>query len=258
MQEIAAKLGELCDRMQAVESVVQKLVSQTMTKEERNALRRQYYRQQKEAEMKDRLILPDQNVLKYKDRRLQRFYQGWAEAGMKFGAVDKPESFLIWLVHTWNSRTYLKKPITFSGSSFRVWVGHLRHPYGAGDLMHYYQKRSGCPMLRNEGEYQDFQSRPWWDWGINVLYPVYSIMEDLGFDKLPERFQRCVRILVGGFGELQVCPDVEPWDPNAGRDNINKMLKRIGADYVSMLRACFIGLKANPCPAQVPEIPQAK
>ena len=38
----------------------------------------------------------------------------------------------------------------------------------------------------------------------------------------------------------------------------NAVVKRIGADYVSMLRACFIGLKANPCPAQVPEIPQAK
>mgnify|MGYP001239121315 FL=1 len=252
MQEIATRLEELCDRMKAVENVVQKLVSQTMTKEERNALRRQYYRQQREAEMKDRLILPDRHVLTYKDERLRKFYGTWAEAGMKFGAADKPEAFIIWIVHEWNCCTYLKKPITFSGSSFRVWVGHVRHPMGAGDLMHYYQKRSGCPMLRNEGEYQDFQNRPWWDWGYNVLYPVFCIMQELGFDKLPERFQRCVRILVGGFGELKPCSDIEPWDPNAGRANINKMLKRVGVDYVSMLRSSFIGLKASPCPAKIP------
>ena len=49
----------LCDRMSSLEAVVQKLVSQTMTKEERNALRRQYYRQARDAELKDRLILPD-------------------------------------------------------------------------------------------------------------------------------------------------------------------------------------------------------
>ena len=95
--------------MKAVENVVQKLVSQTMTKEERNALRRQYYRQQREAEMKDRLILPDRHVLTYKDERLRKFYGTWAEAGMKFGAADKPEAFIIWIVHEWNcSRSRLR------------------------------------------------------------------------------------------------------------------------------------------------------
>ena len=51
MQEIAANLKELCGRIKKLEEVVQKLVTQTMTKEERNSLRRQYYRQQKEAEL---------------------------------------------------------------------------------------------------------------------------------------------------------------------------------------------------------------
>ena len=75
MQKIAAKLDEICDRLGKLEAVVQKLVTQTMTKEERNALRRQYYRQQKEAERKDRLILPDEHVLNYRDDRLEPFHE---------------------------------------------------------------------------------------------------------------------------------------------------------------------------------------
>ena len=254
MQEIVAKLGDLCDRMSSLEAVVQKLVSQTMTKEERNALRRQYYRQAREAELKDRLILPNRHVLTDGDDRLEKFHGAWAEVGMRFGKLDQPEHFLTWFVHEWNCCTYTKKPITFSGSSFRVWLGHLRHPFGAGDLMHYYQspKRQNCLQLRSEAEYQDFQGRPWWDWGYRVLFPVFCKMAPLGFDTLPARFQRCVRILLGGFGGLEVLSGMEPWDPNAGRHNINKMLCRIGADYVSMLRACFIGLKVSPCPVQAP------
>ena len=128
----------------------------------------------------------------------------------------------------------------------------MRHPYGPGDLMHYYVKRGGCPLLRSEAEYQDFQGRPWWDWGYKVLYPVFSEMLKMGFDALPERFQRCVKILVGGVAELEVVPGVENWDPNASRDSINKMLKRIGPDYVRMLKACYTGLRVSPCMIEVP------
>ena len=250
--EIAAKLGELCERMKTLEGTVQKLVSQTMTKEERNALRRQYYRQRREAELKDRLILPDSHILHYRDNRLEPFAAKWAAVGMKFGAADRPQAFLTWLTHEWNSCTYLKKPITFSGSSFRVWTGHLRHPYGAGDLMHYYQKRKKV-FLRSQADYQDFQGRPWWGWALKVLMPVYEEMEEMGWDDLPERFRRCFCILLGGYTELKVLADGPLWDPNAGFDEVNRMLKRIGPEYVGMLRACFIGLKVSPCQVQVPE-----
>ena len=72
--------------MSSLEAVVQKLVSQTMTKEERNALRRQYYRQAREAELKDRLILPDRHILTAGDARLEKFHGSWAEVGMRFEA----------------------------------------------------------------------------------------------------------------------------------------------------------------------------
>jgi len=91
MQEIVATLENLCDRTSSLEAVVQKLVSQTMTKEERNALRRQYYRQARDAELKDRLVLPDRHVLTAGDDRLEKFHGAWAEVGMRFGKLDQPE-----------------------------------------------------------------------------------------------------------------------------------------------------------------------
>ena len=221
----------------------------------RNALRRQCYRQQKQARQEGRLALPEAHILNKRDDRLSKFVPQWAEAGKKFAAAGStPEKFLAWLVYQWNSCTYLKKPITFSGSSFRVWVGHLRHPYGAGDLMHLYKKRT-CVLLRSEAEYQDWQGRPWWRWGQVVLHPVYEAMNLPGpgtFNTFPERFQRGVRLLLSGFGMLEVYTDLY-WDNYETRANVNKMLKRVGPEYMSMLTACFNGLKAAACPAEIPE-----
>ena len=254
MQEIATRIDQLedtlCERLDKLEDMVQKLVCNTMSKGEKNAVRRQFYRQQKEARQKGRIALPEAHVLKDRDNRLLQFVPQWAEAGKKFGVANQPEKFLAWLVYQWNSCTFLKKPITFSGSSFRVWVGYSRHPYGAGDLMHYYQKRGSCPLLRSEAEYQDWQERPWWRWGSTVLMSVYEAMHP-EFEQLPERFQKCVRLLLGGFGELEVYTGVY-WDNCETRPNVNKMMKRVGCDYVSMLKACFTGLRAAECPVEVP------
>ena len=133
MQEIATRIDQLedtlCERLDKLEDMVQKLVCNTMSKGEKNAVRRQFYRQQKEARQKGRIALPEAHVLKDRDNRLLQFVPQWAEAGKKFGAANQPEKFLAWLVYQWNSCTFLKKPITFSGSSFRVWVGYSRHPY---------------------------------------------------------------------------------------------------------------------------------
>ena len=253
LQEIAATLQLLCDRVQSLESLIAKLVTQTMSKEEKNMLRRQYYRRQRAAELKGRLVLPDRHILNVRDKRLEPFVPQWAEQGMKFGAADQAGPFLTWFVHEWNCNTYLKKPITFSGSSFRVWTGHLRHPYGPGDLMHYFQKRSSM-LLRNEAEAQDFHGRPWWEWAYCVLFPVYTCMLELGFEELPCNFKRGIRLLLGGMGDLQVGGTA--WDMHESREAINKMFKKIGPELLLMLKACYRGLRVSPCPVQVPQVPQ--
>ena len=83
MQEIAARIDQLedtlCRRLDKIEDIVQKLVCNTMSKAEKNALRRQIYRQQKEARLAGRLILPEGHVLKDRDRRLLQFVPAWAE-----------------------------------------------------------------------------------------------------------------------------------------------------------------------------------
>jgi hypothetical protein len=245
-----SKLDDILNRLCSLEETVRSLVNRTMTKGEMNAVRRQYYRKQRAARERGKLALPDVHVLTRRDRRIERFVPAWADAALKFGAANDPEGFLSWLTYEWNN-CYLKKPITFSGSSFRVWTGHCRHPYGAGDLMHYYASRKVLtPFLRTEAEYQDWRDRPWHEWGYYVLYPVVEAME--GFDDLPERFQRLCKLLMGGFGGLKVASGLPDWDVQCGRDICNKQLRHVVVDYRLALRACYHGLKRQGPPV-VPE-----
>ena len=65
--------------------------------------------------------------------------------------------------------------------------------------MHFSERHNSMPPLRNPAEHDDFQKRPWWDWGYPVLFPVYDAMLEQGLDKGPERFQHCLALLIGGF-----------------------------------------------------------
>ena len=172
---------------------------------------------------------------------------------MRFGRADQPEQFYTYLVHQWNNCSYLKKPITFSGSTFRIWKETHRFSYGPRDLMGYVERKNAVHILRSDAEHDDFTKRPWWDWSYSVFKPVFAEMLQLGFDDLPERFRRCCRIMMGGFGDWEVYTDLN-WDFGETRENINRMLKRVGTDLQLMLRACYMGLrvKGRASPVLVP------
>ena len=248
MQEIVERLermeARLLARMDPVEETLRGW-AETLSgasKKEKNALRRQQYRQAKRRREQGLVSLPEQHVLKFRDPRLKPKVHAWAEAGMRFGRQDKPEQFFTWFVHQWNNCSYLKKPITFSGSSFRVWGSHVRFSYGPRDLMGFAERRGTLQVLRTSAEHDDFQKRPWWDWSYAVLMPVFQEMERMGFAELPERFRRCTKLMMGGFAGWEVYTDLY-WDVNESRENINRMLKRVGSDLQLMLRACYVGLR---------------
>ena len=240
MQQIVQLLQEMNERLKRIES------RETADHERhtRNAARRKQYKQEKERRNEGLVQLPDKHVLCYRDARLGPRFRIWAEAGMRFGRADKPEAFCTWLVYHWNSCTYLKKPITFSGSTFRVWTSVHRVSYGPKDLMGFSERRGRVQILRNDNEHDDFRKRPWWDWSYSVFKPVFAEMLLLGFDDLPERFRRCCRIMMGGFGDWEVYTDLN-WDFGETRENINRMLKRVGTDLQLMLRACYMGLRVK-------------
>ena len=147
----------------------------TVDEKRKNALRREQYREERRRRKERLLALPDRPVLQFKNGLLAPRFAQWAQAGMRFAAAGKgPGPFVTWLVHQWNCCTYLKKPVTFSGSSFRVWNGTIRCAYGPRDLMHFSERRNSMPPFRNPAEHDDFQKRPWWDWGYPVLFPVYD------------------------------------------------------------------------------------
>ena len=158
MQEIAERLDQmekrLLARMERIEKVLEDW-ARTLSgasQKEKNAVRRQQYREAKRRREEGLVSLPEKHVLKFRDMRLKPKVQGWAEVGMRFGRADKPGQFFTWFVHQWNNCSYLKKPITFSGSSFRVWGSHVRYSYGPRDLMGFAERRGSLQILRNRRE----------------------------------------------------------------------------------------------------------
>ena len=114
--KVFARLESVEERLVQLDDKMCKLVMGQTSKKEKNALRRQYYRERKAEAFKDRMRLPDFNILGNKDKRLQKAEE-WADIGLRFGKADRPEAFISWLVYAWNNECYLKKPITFSGGT---------------------------------------------------------------------------------------------------------------------------------------------
>jgi hypothetical protein len=81
------------------------------------------------------------------------------------------------------------------------------------------------------------------------LFAVYDAMLEQG--NLPERFQNCLALLIGGFASYEVLPGV-CWDFNESRENLNKMLRRVGTDLQCMLRAVYTGLRVKNSESPVP------
>ena len=243
MRRELGELGQRLDQWQEVADAVQK--------RKKNCTRRKQYAAQKSRMQEGLLPLVDKPVLTFRDKRLAPKFVQWAQVGMKFAAADQPTQFCTWLVHQWNNCTFLKKPITFSGSSFRIWNGHTRYAYGPRDLMNFSERKSGFPLFRNPAEHSDFVGRPWWDWSWSVFRQVFNEMVERGFDEAPERFQRLCRLMAGGFGFLEVYSDLF-WDFNESQENLNKMIKRIGIDFQLMLRAVHTGLRVKGTESPIP------
>ena len=105
MQEIGQRLEQMEKRLLARMDRVEKVLrgwAETLSgasKKEKNALRRQQYREAKRRREKGLVSLPEEHVLKFRDVRLKPKVHAWAEAGMRFGRKDQPEQFFTWFVH---------------------------------------------------------------------------------------------------------------------------------------------------------------
>ena len=255
LEELVREVRALREKVVEFDDKLCALATHEMTKKEKNALRRQYYRERKELALKDKLPLPGFGILTRRDKRIEPKFAGWAKVGLSFGALNKPLQFLRWFVWTWNNEVYIKKPITFSGSAFQIWNGHCRHGYGPGDLMHLYRKRIRMvPFFRNEADYQDFKGRPWWVWGEGVLRPVvFAMKEDPAWETFSKEFRSSLEILCGGYAMLKIEKADCFWDFNETKEKINKMMKHISMQWLQVLNACATGLRASECP-KLPEL----
>ena len=244
VEQILSKLDEVLARLDAMDAKICKFAFEKMTKAQENALRRQIYREKKEATLKCRLPMPERCVFE-KDARLGVKFDGWAEVGMRFAVKGRGPEFVQWLVWEWNNSVYLKKPITFSGSSFKLWNGHARHGYGPVDLFHLYRKRKVyAKFLRNKAEHQDFSGRKFWNWGFNVLRHVYGRMKEReGWQMVPQRFKDTCCLLIGGPALMKI--DNDYWDMNESLETINRMMPKVLHLWLPLLECIATGLRAK-------------
>ena len=253
MKQVLASLQQLHEKVDALSQKFEMMTQQGSTKQKKNALRRLYYREKKAERETGKLPLPSAHVLTRRDPRVCR--DRFVAQGIRFGRVNEPLGFLRWFVYMWNSETYLKKCVTYSGSAFCVWNGVCRYKTGLGDMMHYYRKRVKLvPFLRTDEEEADFRVRPWWDWGSSTLRPVVFEMRDHEeWDTFDDNFKTLVSLLCGGVAEVRIA-DCD-WDFCAGRREINLMMKKIGPQFIRVLEACISGLRATKAPPVPPSHP---
>jgi len=237
------EVRELVSRLDTWETTYRALDKKTQ-----NDVRRKQYADKRRHREEGLMSLPTRHVLSFRNRLLVPKIAEWAKVGMGFARRDQPGLFVTWVVHQWNNRTYLKKPVTFSSSSFRVWNGQCRSAIGTRDLMHFSERKMSMPPLRGPDEHDDFSKRPWWEWGRSVMYPLYEEMQRIGLDE-PRyrdsvRFRRCLQLLIGCFNMFEVIPGVY-WDFQESLININLMLRKVGTDFQYMLRAVHKGLRVT-------------
>ena len=242
IEEKVANLASLWEAS-SLEAKVDRLLHDVDERKRSAAQRKRQYKEARERREHGKIALPAHNhVLKRRDPRIEAKLPEFVDAGYRFAAADDPEGFAAWLVYQWNSCTYLKKPITFSGGYYRVYAGGVRCPYGAFDLMGYNKKQK--QLLRHQADYDDFGSRPWWDWCYIVLFPVWERMVGEGRQRFPKRFERCVRVLLGDYGECKVSDGLY-WGQSESMQNINRMLRTVGTDLWLMWKGCLRGLRSQ-------------
>ena len=232
-------------RLQRIEGKLDQVVKEFGGRKNAAQKRREQYREAKQRREKGKVALPRHHILEARDARWVRRVPQLLEAALPFVEANDPEGFAAYVAWEWNSATYIKKPITFSGGYYRLFVGDIRVGYGPSDLMGYNQKQR--LTLRNDADHDDFQNRPWWRWGYLVLFPIWEKLLDVYANEgreLPTRFDRCMRILLGDYGELEVYTGLY-WGPSEARDHINRMLRRVGTDLRLMWCACLRGLRSK-------------
>lgn len=237
LDRIEAKLDELVHLKGIVEQLTEAKRLERRRERERKAVVRAAVRAERDASS-----LPLLDDIFKKDVRLHEHWKKWAIKGMEFGDRNRPEEFACWLCWQWNTCTFARKPVTFSGGYFQYHIGEgSRMHTTAFELMHY--SRKSKLVVKNEGDKIDFRERKWWNWSYGIMMQVLNEMEELpGFDALPVRFLRCCKLICGGYGAYEVYTGLN-FDQNEDLKPLNRMLRKIGPDLKGMWRACMKGLR---------------
>ena len=125
MQEIREQLGRIetkLDELMSLKEIVLELTEAKRVERQKERLRKAAVRTAARAERDASSLVLRENIFK-KDVRLREHFKKWALKGIEFGQRNRPEEFAEYVCWQWNSCTFTRKPITFSGGYFQYWIG---------------------------------------------------------------------------------------------------------------------------------------
>ena len=250
-------MDKVLERLEAIEANQVRIMELLGAKSSRADYQKRYYAKRKAAKAveavkgRGKFRNPDRNNLTLrfgKDRRLFAKFMEWGRVGLKFGALNQPSRFLEWLCWAWQE-VYTYRPITRSGGYNQLFIGWsngkpLRTKVTDGDMFANVRRLTFTKVHQEQ-----FAEALWWRWGYGVLYQVLNAMEEMdGYEALPERFLRPLRLMCGGFGQVEVKQGLI-FDQNLkSLDELSKAYRLAKPDLDRGWGACMRGLAAKEQP----------
>ena len=105
LRQVLDRLDVLERKIDTLDDKFTKLSVQETTKKEKNAMRRQMYREERERKLSGKIPLPAHHCLEKRDGRVD--FRVFVDKGVEFGKANQPYKYLTWIVHHWNTKLYL-------------------------------------------------------------------------------------------------------------------------------------------------------
>lgn len=253
MQNVLKRLATIETYQQEIRENQREILELLRAKGTRAAYNKAYYAKRKKdataLQRSSKIRNPDRNNLIMpmgKDRRLASNFEDWALVGFKFGTKNKPFQFLEWLCWAWQD-VYMCRPVTRSGGYNQLFIGWSNDkPLRV--------KVTDCDMFANvrrlkfnKIQRDQFADAYWWKWGYGVLYQTLQVMEGRAeaYKELPATFLKPLRLMCGGYGEVEVRSDLF-FDPAEDRcDKLATAYAYAKPDLDRGWAACMKGLAAK-------------
>ena len=186
-EQVLQKLDSILE----LKEVVLQLTESKQLKRSQEAGRKREQRA-RDREHREKGLLQIPRDIWRRDERIKLKYLQWAHVGIQFGMAGQWRLFLQYVAGSWNSDTYLKKPIA-KCSNYPFWYDNgIRHENTWGDM--FGSERGIVPKTAPEIKF--------WDFAYHML-AVLLRMENLpDWPNVSKQFVQAVQVAAGEVGPM--------------------------------------------------------